>query len=685
MLPSSYNNASSMLRTDYGPLERIGASDSNVYRGRGNDGGFVALRFVHTDDAIVRDGLGRCAQTASAIRHPMLAAVGGCQRFAGDALCIVSEYVPGLPLDHWVRANGLPSLRMTVDFVRRLSLGMHVAHQRELTHSALHPGNLMVLQPDTRPGGRIVAKLLDLGVPSWLRAWPPQLSAAQFTAPELLRVTARPAAPETRGNASADVYACGALLYFMCTGVAPFECVSFAQLLAAAGASRPIPRPSYANSDIPSELEDIILRALEIDPSERIDSMAELALSLGEVEAQWSESGIRRRDTPPEGRRRRATSPDAVTPVVHLRGIRNGHGSQSSTGSTVASAIALPRGIAPSKPPERPSQAAVMPRPQVAPSGTYPALQWPPKRRSTAGLALVAVSTLLASYALHRAWISRDAHGDTPKAAAPVVARHEVSAPQPTPQPVYPQPFEDIQPMDPRSEAALATGSHPRSRATTFASEAEPRLARADKRSAPRRVREREAQLVAGAAAPSDMQLQAAKTDERELLATAVPTAAEQLEVPAKRPAATPPSFAQSAPAEPTVPRETPRPAVASATRGKDAAGDGATAVQALPSNRSVAIEDVRVRGSLSPSVVRRALDRIRPLLHRCVQQHAASSTSHSVQLSTTIDEIGRTRDSAAHGNGPATLNDCMVAATGKIVADTPDTGTVKVSWKVAY
>jgi hypothetical protein len=295
------------------------------------------------------------------------------------------------------------------------------------------------------------------------------------------------------------------------------------------------------------------------------------------------------------------------------------------------------------------------------------------------------VSTLLASYALHRAWISRDPHGDNPKPPAPVVARHEVSAPQPAPQPVYPQPFEDIQPMDPRSEAALATGSHPRSRATTFTSDTEPRLARAEKRSAARRVHEHETQLVGGAGAPNDMQLQAAKTDERELLAAAVPTPAEQLQVPAKRSAATPPSFAESAAAEPRPAPETPAPAAASATRAKDAAGDGATAAQTPPPTRGVTIDDVRVRGSLSPSVVRRALDRIRPLLHRCVQQHASSSATHAIQLSTTIDEIGRTRDSAAHGNAPAALNDCMVAATAKIVADTPDTGTVKVSWKVEY
>jgi hypothetical protein len=116
-----------------------------------------------------------------------------------------------------------------------------------------------------------------------------------------------------------------------------------------------------------------------------------------------------------------------------------------------------------------------------------------------------------------------------------------------------------------------------------------------------------------------------------------------------------------------------------------DDASENARPVRVVRATRSVQIDDVRVRGPLSPSVVRRALERIKPLLQRCVEQNAAASNTRAVQLSTTIDEIGRARASTAHGNAPPALNDCMVAAAGKIVADTPDTGTVKVSWKVAY
>lgn len=672
-----------MLRTDYGPLERIGALDSSVFRGRGNDGAFVALRFLRSDKPVIRDAVGQIAQTASGIRHPMLAAVGGCQRFAGDALCIVSEYVPGQPLDRWVRDHGLPPLRMTVDFVRRLCLGVHTAHQRGLAHGALHPGNLIVLQPDTRPGGRIVAKLLDTGVPSWLRVWPPRLAAAQFVAPELLRASVRPSAPAVTGNASTDVYACGALLYYLCTGGPPFQCGSLAQLIALASAAHAIQRPSYINPAIPSELEDVMLRAVAIDPTERLANASELAILLGDVEAQWSDSGIRRRDFMEP--RKRAASPDAVTPVVNMRAARGVHGAQSTM---LEASVALRRDVVHSQPPAAhpASPTPVMARAHVAPSGTYPKLEWP-KRPSSAGIALVALSSLFAAYAAYLASISGSSHDGHLKRLPPaIVAERGV--------PLEPSavPSGATRAADPRSSAALATGSHARSRATTFASEVDTpapgrteraRVTRAARST--RRARAAEAQVeLERTIAKDTAQLQAANVAERELFADVQPDSGESA-LATKRPIATPPSFAQSSP-DPAARRlrASVPPAPANDTNSAEA---GSAATNAPHTPRAMEIGEVRVRGSLSPSVVRRAIDRIRPLLRRCVQQHVSrhGDARAGVIVSTTIDEIGRASAVAALGSASPALNECLTAAAGRLVADKPDTGTVKVSWKVVY
>jgi hypothetical protein len=73
--------------------------------------------------------------------------------------------------------------------------------------------------------------------------------------------------------------------------------------------------------------------------------------------------------------------------------------------------------------------------------------------------------------------------------------------------------------------------------------------------------------------------------------------------------------------------------------------------------------------------------------LRRCVQQHAERSghARAEITVSTTIDEIGRARAPTTQGSAPAALSECLVAAAAKLVADRPDTGTVKVTWTVGY
>jgi hypothetical protein len=102
---------------------------------------------------------------------------------------------------------------------------------------------------------------------------------------------------------------------------------------------------------------------------------------------------------------------------------------------------------------------------------------------------------------------------------------------------------------------------------------------------------------------------------------------------------------------------------------------------------RPVEIGDIRVKGSMSPAAVRRAIERVKPLLHRCVQAFGQKdpALTNQVELSATIDEIGRARAPSAWGTAPPALNECFVSASSKLVADSPDTGTVRVTWTVEY
>src|SRR5262249_40853325 len=128
-------------------------------------------------------------RAAIPIQHPMYARLVSSEASGGGQLCVVSEYVAGRTLNVWLAEHGLPSTDHARDLVYRLCRVLEAAQLRGVTHHAPWPGNLVVLEPNTRPGGRIWAKLLDLGIPSAMRPWPPRLEAAHFMAPEWLAAT----------------------------------------------------------------------------------------------------------------------------------------------------------------------------------------------------------------------------------------------------------------------------------------------------------------------------------------------------------------------------------------------------------------------------------------------------------------------------------------------------------------
>jgi serine/threonine protein kinase len=652
MLPARYN-ASSMLRSHYGVLERIGQYHSHVFRGRGNDGRYVAVRFCRLDSDWEIAELLETAAVASQLSHPMLAAVGGCQSYQDGALCIVSEYVPGVTLQQWVGEHGLPALRVTIDFMRRLCLGVHAMHQRGLAHCALHPGNLMVLQPDTQPDGRIVAKLLDIGVPASVRPWPPRPEVVPYLAPELLdRAGEVEDVPII--DARANVYSCGALLHYLCTGVAPLRAADGSRRATAADLGALL-------SDAPESLEPIIAHALAIDPRDRPSSAAELANALGYVESEWSNSGVRR-----ALRIDRDTDPDALTPAVRIEPEKLPEAHRSTPPTPVAAFAA----------PERPS---VAPRVQPPPTGSFPRVEFamatPAARRWLGGLGGLAVACVLTLYV---ASIPSETRQSTAPAAtdeqAPRVAHgpapHAASAPIPPP---MPNPsvtgFDEPEPA-PTPAPVLATESRTRRDASkTRAAVEQPVLAEAN---------EPEISIV------SDPE---PATSEDALAVPSDPSAAEPLEatgtvyVPSEPPAVAPvptPSVASETPiSEPPPERAAAEPA----------SGEGSQPIGEASARAPVEVRvaSINVRGGLSVSTIRRAIERIRPLFTHCYQRHVSVGQVLPVLVTAVIDEVGRVRSrpSVEGANHPA-LSECLATAASKMVSDRPDTGTVKASWKLS-
>lgn len=163
------------------------------------------------------------------------------------------------PLYDVVADNGRLSVPVAVRVAVDIAEALHEAHKWNLMHGELHPGSIGT----TTDGHAAITAFHEL----FLRYDPEPGTVyghPSYISPELIR-----GEPKT---VATDVYGVGALLYFCLTGQPPFD-GSPEKLAATLGADRP--RPSDV-ADVPSGLDEIVIRAMAVDSSDRFPTLASL-------------------------------------------------------------------------------------------------------------------------------------------------------------------------------------------------------------------------------------------------------------------------------------------------------------------------------------------------------------------------------------------------------------------------
>ena len=183
---------------------------------------------------------------------------------------IVTERIPGTSLFQHFKRKPLP-IDELIEMAARMAAAVHDIHRQHVIHLDLKPDNFL-----QRPSGEMV--LIDYGLSRHDQL--PDLLAEEFTIP---MGTFPYIAPEQflrqRGDLRSDLYALGALLYEMATGRFPFG-----QPEKLSGVKKrlwrdPVP-PRAIRKEIPEWLQEIILRALEVDPALRYQSAAQMIFDL---------------------------------------------------------------------------------------------------------------------------------------------------------------------------------------------------------------------------------------------------------------------------------------------------------------------------------------------------------------------------------------------------------------------
>ncbi len=205
----------------------------------------------------------------------------------------VMEYLPGLSLDQLVHRFGpLPAERV-VYLLTQTCAALDEAHHLGIVHRDIKPANIFAAE---RGGVYDVAKLLDFGLAKpMIEVESADLTqeGAIFGSPQFM--SPEQATGETDLDARSDIYSLGATAYFLLTGQPPFNDPRPIQVIIAHAREEVTP-PTEHRTDIPADIEQVVMRCLAKGRDDRYQSAAELAEALADCEAagRWTAADAER-------------------------------------------------------------------------------------------------------------------------------------------------------------------------------------------------------------------------------------------------------------------------------------------------------------------------------------------------------------------------------------------------------
>jgi eukaryotic-like serine/threonine-protein kinase len=263
----------------YRIIRKLGSGGmANVYLAEDEElGRRVAIKILndrHASDDQFVERFRREAKNAAGLSHPNIVSIYDRGEAEGTYY-IAMEYLEGRSLKERIVADGPLPIRDAIEVARQILRAIGFAHRRGIVHRDIKPHNVLLVQDGS---GDERFKVTDFGIS--------RTTASQMTEAGSIVGTAQYLSPEQARGAPvdqrSDVYSVGIVLYELLTGKLPFTGATPLEIAMKHLSEVPKP-PSELRTEVPADLDMVVLRALAKDPADRFESAEEMEQELARV------------------------------------------------------------------------------------------------------------------------------------------------------------------------------------------------------------------------------------------------------------------------------------------------------------------------------------------------------------------------------------------------------------------